>query len=47
MGYYRLKYICNKEGMKMSSIALTALAEYTGESYLHVLRVQIILFDQS
>ncbi|KAM3756300.1 hypothetical protein ACB098_02G101700 [Castanea mollissima] len=25
----RLKYICNKEGMKMSSIALTALAEYT------------------
>ncbi|GLT97836.1 hypothetical protein SLE2022_153820 [Rubroshorea leprosula] len=25
----RLKYICNKEGMKTSSIALTALAEYT------------------
>lgn len=25
----RLKYICNKEGMKASSIALTALAEYT------------------
>ncbi|KAF8015991.1 hypothetical protein BT93_H1517 [Corymbia citriodora subsp. variegata] len=24
----RLKYICNKEGMKTSSIALTALAEY-------------------
>ncbi|THG23031.1 hypothetical protein TEA_027030 [Camellia sinensis var. sinensis] len=26
-----LKYICNKEGLKASSIALTALAEYTGE----------------
>ncbi|XP_021290988.1 chromosome transmission fidelity protein 18 homolog isoform X2 [Herrania umbratica] len=25
----RLKYICNKEGMKTSSIALTALADYT------------------
>ncbi|XVE81404.1 hypothetical protein DITRI_Ditri15bG0060700 [Diplodiscus trichospermus] len=25
----RLKYICNKEGMKTSSIALTALAEFT------------------
>ncbi|KAK2971059.1 hypothetical protein RJ640_003251 [Escallonia rubra] len=25
----RLKYICNKEGMKTSSIAITALAEYT------------------
>ncbi|XP_076898557.1 uncharacterized protein LOC143552157 [Bidens hawaiensis] len=25
----RLKYICNKEGMRTSSIALTALAEYT------------------
>ncbi|OMO99864.1 hypothetical protein CCACVL1_03577 [Corchorus capsularis] len=25
----RLKYICNKEGVKTSSIALTALAEYT------------------
>ncbi|MED6218397.1 hypothetical protein PIB30_026360 [Stylosanthes scabra] len=25
----RLKYICNKEGMKASAIALTALAEYT------------------
>ncbi|XP_048129334.1 chromosome transmission fidelity protein 18 homolog isoform X3 [Rhodamnia argentea] len=25
----RLKYICSKEGMKASSIALTALAEYT------------------
>ncbi|KAM1111642.1 hypothetical protein ACFX2I_044629 [Malus domestica] len=25
----RLKYICNKEGMKTSSIALTALAEHT------------------
>ncbi|CAL5347593.1 unnamed protein product [Camellia sinensis] len=25
----RLKYICNKEGLKASSIALTALAEYT------------------
>ncbi|XP_012092645.1 chromosome transmission fidelity protein 18 homolog isoform X2 [Jatropha curcas] len=25
----RLKYICNKEGMKVSSIALTVLAEYT------------------
>ncbi|KAK3025456.1 hypothetical protein RJ639_041342, partial [Escallonia herrerae] len=25
----RLKYICNKEGMKTSSIAVTALAEYT------------------
>ncbi|XP_059632203.1 uncharacterized protein LOC132274873 [Cornus florida] len=25
----RLKYICNKEGLKTSSIALTALAEYT------------------
>ncbi|KAL3726756.1 hypothetical protein ACJRO7_031624 [Eucalyptus globulus] len=25
----RLKYICNKEGMKTSSIALTTLAEYT------------------
>ncbi|KAL2923389.1 Chromosome transmission fidelity protein 18-like protein [Bienertia sinuspersici] len=25
----RLKHICNKEGMKTSSIALTALAEYT------------------
>ncbi|XP_024931217.3 uncharacterized protein LOC107422579 isoform X2 [Ziziphus jujuba] len=25
----RLKYICNKEGMKTSSIALTGLAEYT------------------
>ncbi|XP_058094701.1 uncharacterized protein LOC131240469 [Magnolia sinica] len=25
----RLKYICNKEGFKTSSIALTALAEYT------------------
>ncbi|KAF5736657.1 chromosome transmission fidelity protein 18 [Tripterygium wilfordii] len=25
----RLKYICSKEGMKTSSIALTALAEYT------------------
>ncbi|KAJ4722941.1 chromosome transmission fidelity protein 18-like [Melia azedarach] len=25
----RLKYICNNEGMKTSSIALTALAEYT------------------
>ncbi|CAL5329331.1 unnamed protein product [Camellia sinensis] len=30
-GYCRLKYICNKEGLKASSIALTALAEYTGE----------------
>ncbi|CAL5369490.1 unnamed protein product [Camellia sinensis] len=28
-GYCRLKYICNKEGLKASSIALTALAEYT------------------
>lgn len=26
----RLKYICNKEGMKTSSIALAALADYTG-----------------
>lgn len=26
----RLKYICNKEGLRTSSIALTALAEYTG-----------------
>lgn len=26
----RLKYICNREGMKTSSTALTALAEYTG-----------------
>ncbi|KAK1426376.1 hypothetical protein QVD17_15047 [Tagetes erecta] len=25
----RLKYICNKEGMRTSSVALTALAEYT------------------
>ncbi|XP_027330673.1 chromosome transmission fidelity protein 18 homolog isoform X2 [Abrus precatorius] len=25
----RLKYICNKEGMKASAVALTALAEYT------------------
>ncbi|CAL5443160.1 unnamed protein product [Camellia sinensis] len=30
-GYCRLKYICNKEGLKASSIALTALVEYTGE----------------
>ncbi|KAI8013096.1 Anaphase-promoting complex subunit 4 [Camellia lanceoleosa] len=30
-GYCRLKYICNKEGLKASSIALTALAEYTSE----------------
>ncbi|THG03166.1 hypothetical protein TEA_026398 [Camellia sinensis var. sinensis] len=29
--FSRLKYICNKEGLKASSIALTALAEYTGE----------------
>ncbi|CAL5366479.1 unnamed protein product [Camellia sinensis] len=27
--YCRLKYICNKEGLKASSIALTALVEYT------------------
>ncbi|KAF1897159.1 hypothetical protein Lal_00034862 [Lupinus albus] len=28
-GLCRLKYICNKEGMNASAIALTALAEYT------------------
>lgn len=28
----RLKYICNKEGVKTSSIALSALAECTGKS---------------
>nr|XP_027118279.1 chromosome transmission fidelity protein 18 homolog [Coffea arabica] len=28
----RLKYICNKEGVKTNSISLTALAEYTGSS---------------
>lgn len=31
IAYYRLKDISNKEGMKMSSVALTSLAEYTGE----------------
>jgi hypothetical protein len=27
---FRLKYICKKEGFKTSSIALSALADYTG-----------------
>lgn len=43
--YYRLKYICNKEGMKTSSIALTALAEHTGKLCISLLRVHSILFN--
>lgn len=34
---YRLKHICSNEGMKTSSIALTTLAEYTGEWYVLLL----------
>jgi hypothetical protein len=35
----RLKYICNKEGVKASAIALTALAEYTGIFFYEVLQI--------
>ncbi|XP_073148713.1 uncharacterized protein [Henckelia pumila] len=41
----RLKYICNKEGLKTSSVALTALAEYTGSQVVGRKDVSKSAFD--